>query len=82
MDIKQDDSEWPLSHEFKREDDGTTIDYGYFAEDKQSDFKTLFQHLSDIEIQYDAFVVLDEHLFNGRTYKWKIKQQYDTSAHA
>lgn len=78
----------PLQHEFTmtkvKSETGTerTIDYGFFndTEENLSKFKELYQHLSHMQINYDIYVKLDDDLFNGRTYKWKVMQQYDMSA--
>lgn len=62
--------DFPLEFNFTKT--GDDIDYGFFKDENLAKFKSLYQHLSNMQIEYFIFVKLDSALFNGRTYKWKV----------
>ena len=48
----------PLIHNFTRNEEGVP-DYGVFSEGEEEKFKVLYQHLTDIQIDYEIYVKLD-----------------------
>lgn len=64
--------EMPFSHTFQKVNGA--IDYGPFEEGVENleKFKAVYQHLSNMQIDYFVYVKLDSDLYNGRTYKWQV----------
>lgn len=48
---------FPLMHNFTQTGDSVDdIDYGVFTEGKEAEFKKLYQHLKEIQIDYKIYV--------------------------